>query len=151
MKHDFLHILMDWAHGTKHRLPKSKMSAKESFLLTEKELRRLNTIVNHNKLSDKHIADSIFVKLKGEISEWEIEHFAKSHFAAAYYSFLDIKEKMIKEKCFDYRGIKKYGYLINLILFDSLIFANHLGQKIDPQYLLFQGGNQISKIRDGII
>ena len=141
-KHEFIHILMDKARDTKYFESTSRMSAKEAFLQTEKELSRLNSIVNNKKISDVTIGNSIFRKLRGEISDAEIEIFAKNHFAAAFYSFLDIKQRMIKDGSFSYGGIKKYGYLINEILFDILIFANHIGQEVDPEYVFFIGGKR---------
>jgi len=146
MYKEYLHILMEKARGTNYRSSKSKMSAKNAFLLTEKELRRLNTSFRSKKVSDDLIANHIFKKLRGEITDSEIDIYANNHFTAAYYSFLGLKDRMIKENNFDYRGIKKYGYLINLILFDILIFANHIGQKIDKDYYFFKGGR--SNIED---
>jgi hypothetical protein len=130
---------MDKGRATKYIKNNARLSAKDAFLLTEKELRRLNSIVNKNKLSDTAIANVIFNKLRGEIAEQEIEIFAKTHFAAGYYSFLDLKEKMIKENCFNYVGIRKYGFIINELLYDIMIFANHIGQKNDSQYSFFNG------------
>jgi len=146
MEKEYLHVLMDKARGTSYRTSKSRISAKKAFLLTEKELRRLNTSFRNKKISEKQIANNIFKRLRGEISESEIDLYANNHFTAAYYSFLELKEKMINEKQFDYRGIKKYGYLINLILYDILIFANHIGKKINKKYYFFQGGK--SNIED---
>lgn len=146
MQKEYLHVLMEKARGTNYRSSKSKMSAKNAFLNTEKELRRLNTSFRNKKVSDDLIANNIFKKLRGEITDSEIDLYANNHFTAGYYSFLDLKNKMIEENIFDYRGVKKYGYLINLILYDILIFANHIGQKIDKDYYFFQGGK--SNIED---
>lgn len=134
--HEFIHILMDKARGTKYYDKNVRISAKDAFLQTEKEFRRLNTIVNKNKVSELTIANSIYKKLRGQITDNEIDTFAKNHFAAAFYSLLDIKQKMIDEGNFKHTGIKKYGFLINELIFDLVIFANHIGRKTDPDYRL---------------
>lgn len=133
---------MEKARKSKHHFySKIKMSAKESFLLTEKELKRLNSTIRTKKLNDTHFGHSIFNSLRGEISDKKLEIYANDHFTAGYNSFLDIKEKMIEENCFDYKGIRKYGYLINLIIYDLRPFANYVGKKIDPNYIFFDGGS----------
>lgn len=139
-KHEFIYVLKDKARNDKNKSIKSRMSAKEAFLQTEKEFRRLNSIVNKNKVSDITIGNNVFKKLRGEITDSEIDVFAKNHFAAALYSFLDIKEKMIDEGNFNHIGIKKYGFLINELLYDIVIFANHIGRKVDPDYTLIVSG-----------
>ncbi|WP_143885111.1 hypothetical protein [Chryseobacterium binzhouense] len=140
VKHEFIYVLKDKARSDKYKTVKSRMSAKEAFLKTEKEFRRLNSIVNKNKVLDTTIGNSIFDKLRGEITDSEIDVYAKNHFAAAFYSFLDIKEKMSKEGNFNHIGIKKYGFLINELLYDIVIFANHIGRKVDPNYTLIVSG-----------
>lgn len=147
MDKKYIHILLDKARGGKHApYPDLKMSAEEAFNATEKELRRLNGLIRSKKLSDEHIGNSIFKSLRGEVTDNEIKLFAHDHFTAGYYSFLDIKERMVKENCFNQVGILKYGYIINNIVYDLLIFANYIGQQTDPTYTLFSGGK--SNIED---
>lgn len=138
-KKDYISILMDKARGTNHVTNKTNMSARDSFLKTEKELRRLNASFRSKRLTDVAIGNSIFKKLRGQISDSEIDQYANNHFTAAYYSFLDLKTRMQNENNFDDTGIKKYGYLINLILYDLLPFANHIGKKTDSGYIFFEG------------
>ena len=113
------------------------MSAKESFLRTEKELKRLNSTVRSKIITNEHIGNSVFKNLRGEFDEDTIKVFVNDHFTAGYYSFLFIKQKMIKERIFDYRGVKKYGYIISTILHDIRVFAEYIGKKSDPSYVFF--------------
>jgi hypothetical protein len=135
----YIHILLDKARVTRSR-PKVRMSAKEAFLLTEKELRRLNGLIRNKKITEEHLGNSIFENLRGEVNEHVVKNYVYDHFTAGYYSFLDIKEKMLKEKHFDYRGIKKYGYIISIILFDIKDFAEYIGKSFDSSYIFFIGG-----------
>ena len=147
MDKKYIHILLDKGRGGNQAFyPDIKMSAEDAFLATEKELRRLNGLIRSKKLSDEDIGNSIFKTLRGEVTDSEIKLFAYDHFTAGYYSFLDIKEKMIKDNCFDHVGILKYGYIINNIIYDLLPFANYIGQQNDPTYYLFSGGK--SSIED---
>lgn len=149
MNREYIHRLLDIAHGLDRKLTrhlKGTMSAEESFLQTEKELKRLNGLVRSKKVTDKHLGNSIFSTLRGQVTESEIKTYAKDHFTAGYYSFLDIKDKMIEEKCFDKDGIKKYGFIISTLIYDLRLFANYIGQQSEPTYDLFSGGK--SNIED---
>ncbi len=147
MDKKYIHILLDKGRGNNYvSYPDIIMTAKDAFLETEKEFRRLNGLIRNKKMSDEHIGNSIFKTLRGEVTDSEIKLYAHDHFTAGYYSFLDIKERMIKENCFDEVGIKKYGYIINNIIYDLRIFANYIGQQTNPEYYLFSGGK--SNIED---
>lgn len=141
MQKEYIHVLKAKARGNKissfHK--KVRMSAKDAFLLTEKELKRLNSSVRNKKLTDKHFGDTIFKTIRRELNDNERDGFVYNHFTAAYYTFIDFKERMIEEKCFDYRGIKKYGYLIDLLLYDIIYYADFIGQKIDKDYFFYRG------------
>lgn len=143
----YIHILLDKARDDKHEsYPEIKMTAEDALLETEKELRRLNGLIRSKKLTDEHIGNSIFKNLRGEVTDHELTMYAYDHFTAGYYFFLDIKDKMIKKNCFNQTGIKKYGYIINNLIYDLRLFADYIGQQKDPTYFLFSGGK--SNIED---
>lgn len=66
-KHEFIYVLKDKARNDKNKSIKSRMSAKEAFLQTEKEFRRLNSIVNKNKVSDITIGNNVFKNYAGKL------------------------------------------------------------------------------------
>lgn len=148
MERLYINILLDKARGHKN-YRHIKMSAKYAFLETEKELKRLNHLIRKGrKLSDRHIGNSIFENAKVGLSAIEIKTDVYDHFTAGYYSLLDIKEKMIENNCFNYIGIKKYGYIIKNVLYDLKPLANYIGQQNNPEYYFFNGFS--SNIEDSI-
>lgn len=147
MEKKYIHILLEKGRNNNYNsYPEIDMSAEEAFLKTEKELKRLNGLIRNKKITEKHLGNSIFKNLRGEVTDLEIKTYAYDHFTAGYYSFIDFKERMIKEDCFNETGIRKYGYLINDMIYDLRLFANYIGQKSDPNYSLFSGGK--SNIED---
>src|SRR5687768_11393682 len=118
MDRTFIHILMDRSVPIKghKRVAKSRISAKEAYLKVEKELKRLNGHIRKKLISDEHLGNTIFQNLRRELTPAERDTVINDHFTAAYYSFIKLREIMIKEHYFDYRGIKKYGYIINTML-----------------------------------
>ena len=87
MKKKYINALLIKAHNYKVH-SSTKMSAKESFLRTEKELKRLNSTVRSKIITNEHIGNSVFKNLRGEFDEDTIKVFVNDHFTAGYYSFL---------------------------------------------------------------
>ncbi|MEZ5016630.1 MAG: hypothetical protein R2800_06220 [Flavipsychrobacter sp.] len=136
---EYIGVLLDKSSGKNYHSNPKRISAKKAFELTEKELRRLNTIIRNKKITDEHLANKIFMQLKHEASELVVNEYVEDHFTAAYYSFSEIKHKMEKENIFDYRGVKKYGYLISTLLYDIIPYANYVGGKEEDGYSFFNG------------
>lgn len=147
MEKKYIHALLEKTRGrNSENYSEQNISAQEAFLLTEKELKRLNSSIRSKQLSEEHIGNSIFKSLRGEVAENEFKSHAHDNFTAGYYSLLDIKTRMIEENCFNEVGILKYGYIIANIVFDLLPYANYIGQHTDSSYYLFSGGK--SNIED---
>ncbi len=109
------------------------------YLQVEKELKRLNSLVRRKKVKDTYIGNSVFKIIRGEINDKELELYANDHFTAAYYSFIDIREKLTAAGKFDEVGIKSYGFIISNLLYDMLPFAEFIGQKENAKYCFFKG------------
>lgn len=140
MKKIYINNLLRYAQGGPNiKITKTTITAQDAFDLTEKELKRLNASIRSKLITDEHIGNSIFKNLRGETSETEIANFAKNHFTAGYYTFMDLRKRMRHEDCFDETGIKKYGFLIANLIHDIRIFAEYIGKKLDPDYQFFVG------------
>jgi hypothetical protein len=139
MQNYFINILSYKSSNVKIINANQKISAKLAFIKTEAEFKRLNTIANNKNISNENIANVIFKQLKGNESNSVIVNFINNHFFAAYKTLVELRQIMEKQNCFDYRGIKKYGYLINTILFDVIPFAENIGKRNNINYIFFNG------------
>ncbi|MNJ95335.1 hypothetical protein D3C87_130450 [compost metagenome] len=140
MQKNYIHDLLSYCKDNDSLSVNNRLPAKDAFLLTEKELKRLNHIIRNKKISNDHIGNSIFNSLRGEVSDNEFETHIKDHFTAGYMTFLDIKERLIKDEVFDQFGIRKFGYIISLIIYDIAGFADFIGRKKEQNYYFFLGG-----------
>lgn len=128
---------------------KSKVSARTLFLLTEEELARLNKTIRKKAVSDVHIGHSIIKTFRGEITDEQLNVYSNDRFTAGYYSFLDLKQRIIEESCFNQYGIKKYAYILTTILHNIRNFLQVISAKGKIQRTLsLEGENKILRIRD---
>lgn len=119
--------------------PNSQLKAEDSFLLVEKELKRINGIVRNKRMTDKYIGDTIFKIDKPFVDDSEFEKIASDNLTAAYYAFIELREMLEKRNIFNDEGIKKYGYIISLLLHDVRRFANFIGKTKNNDYYFFNG------------
>lgn len=116
-----------------------RMSAIKAFELTEKELRRLNTIIRSKVISDHAIGNTIFEIDIPNDPLIEKRH-KENHFSCGYYFYKYLKKRIQDENLYNAKGILKYGYIIELLLHDIRPFADFVGKLEDENYNFFIGG-----------